>query len=121
MSFHKACFSCIFKVEAKNGQGNCLKYIMMVNLTLCTNQYYKRMSFMIMPDHMVIQLSIFSKKSAISASSVHLDMNKCTCDDLSKKLFNVVMLAITCDSAINKLITTTKKDTFMCTHVTQFK
>lgn len=82
---------------------------MMVNLTLCTNQCYMRLSFMIMPDHRVIQLSIFSKELAILASLVHLDINKCTPDDLSKKLFNVGMLAITYDSATNKLITATKK------------
>ena len=40
MSFYKACFSCTFKVEVKNTQGNCLKCRMMVNLTLCTNQCY---------------------------------------------------------------------------------
>ena len=59
---------------------------MMVNLTLCTNQCYMRLS------------SIFSKESAILTSLVHLDINKCTPDDLSKKLFNVGMLAITYDN-----------------------
>ena len=64
---------------------------------------------MIMPDHRVIQLSIFSKESAILASLVHLDINKCTPDDLSKKLCNVGMLAITYYSVTNKVITATKK------------
>ena len=86
MSFYKACFSCTFKVEVKNTQGNCLNCRMMVNLILCTNQCYIRLLFMIMPDHMVTQLFIFSKESALSASLVHLDMNICTRDDLSKKV-----------------------------------